>query len=84
MILRSAATIALIAVFAAPAAAQTNVVCDEASIVKAEQQIGQISDGAKKIESAKELAMAKDAMTANDVEKCKSHLENAIKGMDAM
>ncbi|KSV88510.1 hypothetical protein N184_29060 [Sinorhizobium sp. GL28] len=28
--------------------------------------------------------VAKEAMTANDVEKCKSHLENAIKGMDAM
>ncbi|WP_104668810.1 hypothetical protein [Ensifer adhaerens] len=84
MSLKSATALAAITLFAAPAAAQTNVVCDEASIVKAEQQIGQISDGAKKIESAKELGMAKDAMAANDVEKCKSHLENAIKGMDAM
>lgn len=84
MILKTLAALTVFTVFAAPAVAQTNVVCDEASMVKAEQQIGQISDGAKKIESAKELTMAKDAMAANDVEKCKSHLENAIKGMDAM
>ncbi|KRD64920.1 hypothetical protein IB265_32155 [Ensifer sp. ENS10] len=84
MILKSVATLVAIAAFTAPALAQTNVICDEASVAKAEQQIGQISDGAKKIESTKELAMAKEAMTANDVEKCKSHLENAIKGMDAM
>ena len=84
MILKSVATLVAIAAFTAPALAQTNVICDEASVAKAEQQIGQISDGAKKIESTKELAMAKEAMTANDVGKCKSHLENAIKGMDAM
>ncbi|WP_113737901.1 hypothetical protein [Rhizobiales bacterium] len=84
MILKSVATLVVIAAFTAPALAQTNVICDEASVAKAEQQIGQISDGAKKIESTKELAMAKEAMTANDVGKCKSHLENAIKGMDAM
>lgn len=84
MMLKSIATLAFVASLAAPALAQTSVVCDEASIMKAEQQIAQINDGAKKIESAKELSMAKDAMTANDLEKCKSHLDNAIKGMDAM
>ncbi|MBD9488208.1 hypothetical protein [Ensifer sp. ENS11] len=84
MILKSITTLAFVAAFAAPALAQTDVVCDAAALTKAEQQISQINDGAKKIESAKELAMAKDAMTANDLEKCKSHLGNAIKGMDAM
>ncbi|MGF6178730.1 hypothetical protein [Ensifer sp. 4252] len=84
MILKPVVTLAFITALAAPALAQTSVVCDEASIMRAEQQIAQINDGAKKIESAKELTMAKDAMTANDLEKCKSHLDNAIKGMDAM
>ncbi|MBP1883553.1 hypothetical protein [Sinorhizobium mexicanum] len=84
MILKSVATLAFIAALAAPALAQTDVVCDAAAIAKAEQQISQISDGAKKVESAKELTMAKEAMAANDLEKCKSHLGNAIKGMDAM
>ena len=84
MMLNPIATIAFLAALAAPAFAQTSVVCDEAAIMKAEQQIAQINDGAKKIESAKELTMAKDAMTANDLDKCKSHLDNAIKGMDAM
>ncbi|OOG72905.1 hypothetical protein BLJAPNOD_05139 [Ensifer sp. M14] len=82
--LKPIATLAFVAALASPAFAQTNVVCDEASIMRAEQQIAQINDGTKKIESAKELTMAKDAMTANDLEKCKSHLGNAIKGMDAM
>ncbi|MGF6178498.1 hypothetical protein [Ensifer sp. 4252] len=48
------------------------------------QEIGQISDGAKKIEATKELTMPKEAMAANDLEKCKSHLGNAVKGKDAM
>jgi len=82
--LKPIATLALIAAFASPALAQQKVVCDEASLAKAEQQIAQISDGAKKIESTKELTMARDAMMANDMEKCTSHLDNAIKGMDAM
>jgi hypothetical protein len=68
MIMKSVATLAFVGVL----------------IAKAEQQIAQISDGAKKVESTKELTMAKDAMAANDLEKCKSHLGNAIKGMDAM
>ncbi|MGF6175067.1 hypothetical protein [Ensifer sp. 4252] len=84
MILKSVATLTFIVALAGPTLAQTDVICDTAAITKAEQQIGQIPDGTKKIESAKELAMAKDAMTANDLEKCKSHLGNAIKGMDAM
>ncbi|MBZ7927527.1 hypothetical protein LAC81_36940 (plasmid) [Ensifer adhaerens] len=84
MILKSIATLTFVAALATAAFAQTDVVCDEAALLKAEQQIGQINDGAKKIESAKELDMAKQAMAANDVEKCKSHLSNAIKGMDAM
>ncbi|HEV7323344.1 MAG TPA: hypothetical protein VGO04_32470 [Ensifer sp.] len=82
--LKSIATLALMAAFATPALAQQQVVCDEASIAKAEQQVAQISDGSKKVESTKELTMAKDAMMANDMEKCTSHLDNAIKGMDAM
>ncbi|WP_312366203.1 hypothetical protein [Ensifer sp.] len=84
MIFKSVAALAFVASLTAPALAQTSVVCDEASLMKAEQQIAQINDGAKKIESAKELTMAKDAMAASDLEKCKSHLDNAIKGMDAM
>ncbi|KQU96036.1 MULTISPECIES: hypothetical protein [Ensifer] len=84
MLLRSVAAIVFVAAAVTPAVAQQDIVCDEASIMKLEQGLGQIPDGAKKIESAKEITMAKEAMAANDIEKCKSHLGNAVKGMDAM
>ncbi|NRP21846.1 hypothetical protein LPJGGPFB_05105 [Ensifer adhaerens] len=84
MFLRTLTALTFAAALAAPALAQTDLVCDAATMTKTEQQIGQISDGAKKIEASKELTMAKDAMSANDLEKCKSHLGNAVKGMDAM
>ncbi|WP_112832393.1 hypothetical protein [Ensifer sp.] len=75
---------AMVLGLATPAFSQADVVCDEASLMKLETDVGAIPDGAKKIEATKELAMAKDAMAANDMEKCKSHLSNAVKGMDAM
>lgn len=82
MFLRPITALAFVAAIVTPAMAQTDIVCDAAAITKAEEGIGQISDGAKKIEATKELTMAKEAMAANDLEKCKSHLGNAVK--DAM
>lgn len=84
MFVRSATALALIAAMATPVMAQSDIVCDAGAVTKAEQEIGQISDGAKKIEATKELTMAKEALAANDLEKCKSHLGNAAKGKDAM
>ncbi|KOF12900.1 hypothetical protein AC244_32970 [Ensifer adhaerens] len=69
---------------ATPAVSQSDIVCDEASLTKLESEVNSISDGAKKIEVTKEVGMAKDAMAANDMEKCKSHMGNAVKGKDAM
>ncbi|OOG71262.1 hypothetical protein BLJAPNOD_05819 [Ensifer sp. M14] len=67
-----------------PAFSQADIVCDTASLTKLETDASSISDGAKKIEATKEIGMAKEAMAANDMEKCKSHMGNAVKGMDAM
>ncbi|WEX79239.1 hypothetical protein PYH37_005200 [Sinorhizobium numidicum] len=72
---------------AAPASsvfAQADLVCDQAGMTKLETDVNSITDATKKDMAQKELAMAKEAMTANDMAKCKSHMENAMKGRDPM
>ncbi len=66
------------------ALAQADIVCDQAGMTKLETDVNSITDATKKDMAQKELAMAKEALTANDMEKCKSHMENAMKGKDAM
>jgi hypothetical protein len=53
-------------------------------MTKLETDVGQITDSGRKEMAQKELAMAKEAMTANDQEKCKTHMANAMKGKDPM
>jgi hypothetical protein len=50
MLLRSVAAIVFVAAAVTPAVAQQDIVCDEASITKLEQGLGDIRDCAKKIE----------------------------------
>lgn len=53
-------------------------------MTKLETDVGQITDTGRKEMAQKELAMAKEALAANDQEKCKSHMANAMKGNDPM
>ncbi|AFL52924.1 hypothetical protein ABIE78_001183 [Sinorhizobium fredii] len=75
---------AISAVCVSPVFAQADLVCDQAGMTKLETDVGQITDSGRKEMAQKELAMAKEAMTANDQEKCKTHMANAMKGKDPM
>ncbi len=71
---------ALSVAFAAPVLAQADIVCDQAAMTKLETDISQFTDATRKDFATKELAMAKEALAANDTEKCKTHMANALKG----
>ena len=75
---------AISAACASSALAQADITCDQAGMTKLETDVGQITDSGRKEMAQKELAMAKEAMAANDQTKCKSHMENAMKGKDPM
>ncbi|ACP25738.1 hypothetical protein NGR_c19750 [Sinorhizobium fredii NGR234] len=75
---------AIAAAFGSPAFAQADIVCDQAGMTKLETDVGQITDSGRKEMAQKELAMAKEALTANDQDKCKTHMTNAMKGKDPM
>ncbi|MBK5566077.1 hypothetical protein [Ensifer sp. SSB1] len=66
------------------AMAQTDMACDQAGMTKLETDVNSITDATKKEMATKELAMAKEAMAAKDTAKCKTHMDNAMKGKDAM
>ncbi|MEI3855539.1 MULTISPECIES: hypothetical protein [unclassified Ensifer] len=70
--------------FTGAAMAQADMTCDEAGMTKLETDVGSITDATKKDMATKELAMAKEAMAAKDTAKCKTHMDNAMKGKDAM
>ena len=70
--------------FTGGAIAQADMTCNEAGMTKLETDVNSITDATKKKAATKELAMAKEAMTAKDMAKCKTHMENAMKGKDAM
>ena len=70
--------------FTGAAMAQADMTCDEAGMTKRETDVNSITDATKKEAATKELAMAKEAMAAKDTAKCKTHMENAMKGKDAM
>jgi len=65
--------------FAAPVLAQADIVCDQAALTKLETDISNFTDTTQKDNATKELAMAKEALAANDTEKCKTHMANALK-----
>ncbi|THK34400.1 hypothetical protein EHS39_30570 [Ensifer sp. MPMI2T] len=75
---------AMLTAIASPVFAQADITCDQAGLTKLETDVGQITDSGRKEMAQKELAMAKEAMAANDQAKCKSHMENAMKGKDPM
>lgn len=58
--------------------------CDEASMMKLETDTNAMTDATKKETAMKEMAMAKDAMTAKDMDKCKMHMDNAMQGKSSM
>jgi hypothetical protein len=84
MLKKMFAAAAISAVCASPAFSQADIVCDQAGMTKLETDVGQITDSGKKEMAQKELAMAKEALAANDQEKCKTHMGNAMKGQDPM
>ncbi|APG91630.1 hypothetical protein [Sinorhizobium americanum] len=75
---------AISAACVSPALAQADLVCDQAGMTKLETDVGQITDSGRKEMAQKELIMAKEALAANDQEKCKTHMANAMKGKDPM
>ncbi|MCA1369954.1 hypothetical protein [Ensifer aridi] len=84
MLKKMLAAAAISAVCVSTAFAQADIVCDQSGMTKLETDVGQITDSGKKEMAQKELAMAKEALAANDQEKCKTHMENAMKGKDPM
>ncbi|WP_026621355.1 hypothetical protein M728_001931 [Ensifer sp. WSM1721] len=84
MLKKMFAAAAISAVCVSPAFAQADLICDQAGMTKLETDVSQITDSGKKEMAQKELAMAKEALAANDQEKCKSHMANAMKGQDPM
>jgi hypothetical protein len=82
MLTRILAAAGLALAFAiAPAVAQDNMMCDEASMMKMNTGMEAMTDAAKKEEAMKEMQMAKDAMDKKDDANCKMHMENAMKMM---
>jgi hypothetical protein len=82
MLTRILAATGLALAFAiAPAVAQDNMMCDEASMMKMNTSTEAMTDAAKKEEAMKEMQMAKEAMEKKDDAGCKMHMENAMKMM---
>ncbi|WP_245303113.1 hypothetical protein [Rhizobium esperanzae] len=88
MLKRTAAAIVIAAAFALPVLAQDAMMeCDEASMMKMQSDMNAMTDPAmkeKKEMASKEMMMAKDSMTANKMDDCKMHMENAMKSMGKM
>ncbi|MCV9965671.1 hypothetical protein OIU34_27740 [Pararhizobium sp. BT-229] len=58
--------------------------CDEASMMKLETDTTAMTDAAKKETAMKEMALAKEAMAAKNMEKCTTHMNNAMLGKSSM
>jgi hypothetical protein len=58
--------------------------CDEASMTKLEADTTAMTDASKKEMAMKEMAMAKEAMAAKDMDKCATHMKNAMLGKSSM
>lgn len=59
-------------------------VCDEASMMKLQTEVDATADAMMKDHAMKEMAMASDAMKANDTGKCVEHMDGAMKAMHPM
>jgi len=67
-----------------PDAMATEMKCDDAAMMKVQGEIDAMSDAMMKEKAGKEMAMASDAMKANDTEKCLMHMDGAMKAMHGM
>lgn len=55
--------------------------CDDTSMMKTNDMVMKMGDGAKKQMAMKEMGMAKDAMAKKDSKGCMMHMQNAEKAM---
>ena len=62
----------------------TEMKCDDASMMKLQGEIDTTADAMMKDAAMKEMAMASDAMKANDPAKCVTHIDSAMKAMHSM
>jgi len=75
----------LLSALSGPSAfALSDIVCDQANMTKLENDVKSMKDEMKKDYANKELAMAKQALSSNQNDKCKTHMSNAMKGNDPM
>lgn len=72
--------------FISPALADDMMKCDDASMMKAETDINAMASATEeqKDTAMKEMAMAKEAMAAKDMEKCTEHMGMAMDAMKKM
>ena len=61
-----------------PASAE-NAKCDEATMTAMTAEVEALTDAGKKDAAMKEMRMAKDMMTASDMDGCGTHLDAAAK-----
>lgn len=54
--------------------------CDEATMTRYQTDIDAMTDAEKKATSVKELELAREAMKANDTEKCLTHMDTGHQG----
>ncbi len=71
---------ALSAAFASPVFAQADIICDQANMERLETDVSLLTDDARRAYAADQLAMAKQALAANDIDKCKTHMASALRG----
>ncbi|MCB1882475.1 MAG: hypothetical protein KDG89_00525 [Geminicoccaceae bacterium] len=76
--LAAAATTVLLTL---PALAMDSMECSEDGMMKSQKMMTKMEDGEKKTMAMKEMDMAKEAMTKQDMEACKMHMEEAMKAM---
>jgi hypothetical protein len=67
-----------------PDAMAMEMKCDDASMMKLQGDIDATGDAMKKDAAMKEMAMASDAMKANDPAKCVTHMDAAMKAAGGM
>jgi len=69
-------------VLIAPASAthDPEMKCDEATMTRYQADIDAMTDAEKRATSVKEMEMAREAMKANDTEKCLTHMDTGHQG----
>ena len=75
-----AATFGLLMIAPVYAEHDPTMKCDEDTMTRYQTDIDAMTDAEKKATSVKELEMAREAMKANDMDKCMTHMETAHQG----